>query len=358
MTNVNRRDFLRTSAITMGGMALGLRGNFVAQADDLKTIEKTRSYNSDMEYRRLGRTGLWVSAVCLGGHWKRVNEVTEHNIPAVSMRKDPVDIGVLRKNRYDVLTRCLERGINYVDACTVAEISVYGPALKGRRDKMFMGFGMWPQCPRNKKWCKAEQILKTFEEGLKKAQLEYVDVWRLVASTPGKHSDADEQEFMKAFDTAKRQGKARFTGVSSHGRGWLKKIIEAHPDYFQVILFPYTVKSKELPKDSLFDAIRKQDIGSFGIKPFASNSVFDKSKTADDKSRIARLTLRHILNNPAITAPIPGLACVEEVDNAAAAVKERRKLDKTEQAELDRISDEMWANLPPSYQWLKRWEYV
>ena len=28
-----------------------------------------------MEYRRLGKTGLWVSAVCLGGHWKRVDKV-------------------------------------------------------------------------------------------------------------------------------------------------------------------------------------------------------------------------------------------------------------------------------------------
>ena len=268
------------------------------------------------------------------------------------------DEKVLRKNRYDVLTRCMEVGINYVDACTLAEISVYGPALKGRRDKMYMGFAMWPQCPRNKKWCKADQVLSTFEKGLKLAQVEYVDVWRLVASTPGKHSAADEQEFIKAFDIARKQGKARFTGVSSHGRKWLKRIVEAYPKHFQVILFPYTVKTKELPKDSLFDAVRKQDIGTFGIKPFASNSLFRGVKSKEDKSKRARMTIRHILGNPAMTAPIPGLACVEEVDNMARAIKEHRKLDVAETDELRRISEEMWANLPPDYQWLKSWEYV
>ena len=31
---------------------------------------KTRSYNENMEYRRLGRTELWISALSIGGHWK------------------------------------------------------------------------------------------------------------------------------------------------------------------------------------------------------------------------------------------------------------------------------------------------
>jgi aryl-alcohol dehydrogenase-like predicted oxidoreductase len=223
---------------------------------------------------------------------------------------------------------------------------------------MFMGFAMWPECPRNKKWCKADQILETFDKGLKLAEVEYADVWRLVASTPGKHTEADELEFIKAFETAKKQGKARFTGVSSHGHKWLKRIVETYPKQFQVVLFPYTVKSKELPKDSMFDAIRKQDIGTFGIKPFASNSLFRGAKTPQEKSERARVTIRYILGNPAMTAPIPGLACVEEVDNVALAIKEQRKLNKAEKAQIERLGDEMWANLPPNYEWLKGWEYV
>jgi hypothetical protein len=42
----------------------------------------------------------------------------------------------------------------------------------------------------------------------------------------------------------------------------------------------------------------------------------------------------------------------------ARAVKERRELDVSERAELERSAEEMWARLPANYQWLKNWEYV
>lgn len=354
----SRRDFMRTTAVAAGGLATGLGGNFLAQAEDAESIQRTRSYNSNMEYRRLGNTGTWVSSVCLGGHWKRVGAVIGHEVRGVSMPGPGPAKDALMKNRYDVLTRCMDRGINYVDACTEDEISAYGPALKGRRDKIYMGFAMWPKCPRNQTYCNAETLLKTLDDGLKAAQIEYVDVWRLVASTPGKHTEADEQEFIKAFETAKKLGKVRFTGVSSHGRPWLKRLAELYPEHFQVMLFPYTSNTKELPEDSLFTAVRKHDIGTFGIKPFASGSLFGGSDDIQEKNRRARLTIRYILGNPAITAPIPGLASVEEVDNMALAVMERRELDKEETTELHRLNEQMWANLPRDYQWLKEWEYV
>jgi len=355
-SEMNRRQFIRNSAVAAGAVAVG--GNFVAAATDTPAIKKTRSYNADMEYRRLGATGMWVSAVCLGGHWKRVAEVTGKRIPSYAPPKDAASRKVLETNRHDVISRCIDVGINYVDACTKGEISVYGPALKGRRDKMYMGFAMWPECPRNKKYRTSEVLLKTLDEGLKLAKVDYVDVWRLVADDRNGHTEAEEKEFIKAFETAKKQGKVRFTGCSSHSRKWLKRLAETYPEHYQVMLFPYTVATKELPKDSLFDAIRKHDIGTFGIKPFGSNSLFKGVKTAEEKSKRARMTVRHILGNPAITAPIPGLACVEEVDNMAAAIKEHRKLSVAEAEELRVAGEEMWANLPADYQWLKEWQYL
>jgi len=96
---------------------------------------------------------------------------------------------------------------------------------------------------------------------------------------------------------------------------------------------------------------------------FASNSLFKgdsrpDSPHAEADNKLARLAIRHILCNPAITAPIPGLITVQQVDNMALAIKERRELDKEEKAELDRATDRAWANLPEKYQWLKDWEYV
>lgn len=58
------------------------------------------------------------------------------------------------------------------------------------------------------------------------------------------------------------------------------------------------------------------------------------------------------------TAPIPGLISVDQVKNAARAVVERRQLGRAEARRLDRLTGEMWASLPPEYEWLRNWEWV
>jgi predicted aldo/keto reductase-like oxidoreductase len=109
--------------------------------------------------------------------------------------------------------------------------------------------------------------------------------------------------------------------------------------------------------------MKKLDVGWFGIKPYASASLFKgdsspNSPHAEEDNRLARLTLRYILCNPAITAPIPGMISPEQVDNAALAVMERRELDAEEKAELDRATERAFANLPYHYQWLNNWNVV
>jgi hypothetical protein len=131
-----------------------------------------------------------------------------------------------------------------------------------------------------------------------------------------------------------------------------------------VILTPYTAKSKLVTDESgLWATLKRYDVGWFGIKPFASNSVFKGDSSPDsphfkEDNQIARLAIRYVLCNPAITAPIPGVISVQQVDNVARAVKERRMLDVREKAQLDEAMDRAWASLPANYQWLKNWEYV
>jgi hypothetical protein len=109
--------------------------------------------------------------------------------------------------------------------------------------------------------------------------------------------------------------------------------------------------------------VKKCDVGVFGIKPFASNSLFKGNSApgnphATEDDRRARLAIRYILCNPLMTAPIPGLISTHQVDNMAKAVMERRQFDVAEKRELEEAADEMWARLPKNYQWLKDWEYV
>ncbi|MCX6925824.1 MAG: twin-arginine translocation signal domain-containing protein, partial [Verrucomicrobia bacterium] len=126
-SGLNRREFLSGTAVATAGIVVGAHAIRAAEP-----ASKPLNYNPDMEYRRLGKTGLMISAACLGGHWKRVDTV----VPSGG----GIDNPDFQKNRYDVVSQCIDRGINYIDACTGSEVMVYSRALKGRRDKMHLGF--------------------------------------------------------------------------------------------------------------------------------------------------------------------------------------------------------------------------
>ena len=99
---VTRRQFMRDSAIAAAGVAMGLgaisQTNKAVGASAVNT-SKILNYNPNMEYRRQGKTNLMVSAVCLGGH-SRSNQA----------------------ERNEIVSRCIDIGINYIDACTAGEV--------------------------------------------------------------------------------------------------------------------------------------------------------------------------------------------------------------------------------------------
>jgi aryl-alcohol dehydrogenase-like predicted oxidoreductase len=365
---ITRRDFVSAGSLAAGSVIVGVGGANAAEYDRSKIL----NYNENMEYRRLGNTGLMVSAVCLGGHWKRMSPALNRPFSSAGMgiskeAFDAIKAPDFMQNRHEVVSRCIEVGINYVDACTAPEIVAYSRGLRGRRDKMYFGYS-WPfREPRHEEWRSTTKLVEGLNQGLKEAGLDYVDLWRISMPMEGIADLGElrrvEEATVRGLEEAKKQGKTRFTGVSTHNRIWLKSMIEQYPKQMEVVLFPYTAATKELPNDSVFGAIRKHDVGTFGIKPFADNSLFvgdssPNSPHAEEDDRRARMAIRYILGNPAITAPIPGLITPHQVDNVAKAIQERRELDLKEKAELETISKYMWANLSPGYQWLRDWEYV
>ena len=334
---IGRRQFMGDSALAAAGVAVGLGalGGSVTRAADKKPVDTSKiiSYNPDMEYRRQGKTDLMVSAVCLGGH----------------SRSNP-------KQRHEVVSRCIDAGINYIDACTAGEVCRDAKALKGRRDKMYLSLSHCGREVRKANYRTAKKLLEALDELLKDSGEKYTDLWRITCYEPGgRHTFNTACEIVKALETAKKQGKARFIGFSSHDRRWIKFMIEYFPQ-IEVVCFPFTTMTKIAPKDSLFEALKKRDVGAFGIKPFAAASLFNR-KSKEEDNRRARLAIRYILHSNTVI-PIPGMNNVQEVDNAVKAVKERRELDLKEKAELDNVAKETWARLPAHYQWLRNWEYV
>ena len=327
---VTRRQFMRDGVMVAAGAAVGL-GVAASEGKPANTA-KILNYDPRMEYRRLGKTDFMVSAVGLGGHSRSNDE-----------------------ERREVVSRCLDIGVNFIDSTGEGELHRDIRALGNRRDKVYLALSDTGREPRNPDYRTAKKLSEVLDRALRRAKLEYTDLWRITVYEPGgRHTFNTSCAVIEALAKAKKQGKARSTGISSHDRRWFKFMIE-YFDELEVVLFPFTTMSKVAPKDSLFPALKECDVGAFGIKPFAAGSLFRGDREEDYKR--ARLAIRYILHSNTVI-PIPGLNSVSEVDNVAKAMSERRQLDLQEKAELEKAGDQAWANLPADYQWLKNWEYV
>ncbi len=348
--SVTRREFVRHTAAAAAGASVAgrLMVQPVAAAGPATDATKPRSYHENMEYRRLGRTGLMVSAVGIGGHVKRI----------ASREGSPE----FKTNRREVLAACIDHGINYADPCGANEVLVVAEALGKNREKMYLGFDWWGARDPNLAGS-FEKMKDQLDTGLRQAKLEYVDLWRVtMREQTSRNSEREIETVARTLEWAKKSGKARFTGLSTHHRPWIAAAVAKYPQ-FEVIVTPYSAGSKEKPEGSMFDALRKHDVGLIGIKPFASGTIFqsagapDSATKREDDER-ARLAIRYVLACDALHCTIPGLVTVDQVLNAAAAVRERRQFDLAETQRLEQMVRQMWANLPHSYEWLRDWEWV
>jgi len=334
--HITRREFVRDITIAAASAAVaatGLSGQNTLAAEKPTDTSRILNYNPDMEYRRHGKTGLMVSAVCLGGHSRSSDQ-----------------------ERTEIVSRCIDAGINYIDACWDNEVKRDAKALQGRRDKMYLALSHGAKEVRNEDFRTSQKLLESLDELLRDSGQEYTDLWRITCLEPGgRHTFNTACEIVDALEKAKKQGKTRFIGFSSHDRRWIKFMIEYFPQ-IEVVCFPFTTMTKKAPQDSLFDALKQRDVGAFGIKPFAAASLFAGSSPEENNQR-GRLAIRYILHSKTVI-PIPGMNSLQEVDNVIKAIRERRELDVTENAQLEQAGRQTWASLPRHYQWLKDWEYV
>ena len=216
---VTRRKFMRDGAMVAAGVAVG----FGAKTAGGATVNTSRilNYNQNMEYRRQGKTNLMVSAVCLGGH-SRSNQ----------------------KERTEIVSRAIDIGINYIDACTKGEVIRDAKALKGRRDKMYLSLSHCGKETRDPEYRTAKKLLESLDEVLLAAGEDYTDLWRITCYEPGgRHTFNTACEMVEALEKAKKQGKARFVGFSTHDRRWIKFMIEYFPQ-IECVCFPYHDEQK------------------------------------------------------------------------------------------------------------------
>ncbi len=345
-----RREFLKVSSAAVTGAAIGPLDS--AQAAD---TSKILNYNPMMGYRRLGKTGVMISEVSLGGHG-----ATGDRVP----------------NRTAVLERAVELGMNYVDNNISGECDLYGKAMVAstgaKRDKWFIGFASWPQkiTTEYEDQLTKEGMMKSIEARLKSYQTDTLDMWRPVGATWGKGqtvmatmlmvSDKTLDLVVEVFEQAKKQGKVKHLGVSAHNPKVFRQVLAEYPQ-FSVIIFPYLFLTKEFGGDSLLKLAQEKDVGVIGLKPFGAGTTFGL-KPQQIKGRIdkrAHVLVKEMLQEPRLSAVIPGVNIAEQLDeNVKGSYEREKKATAADREAIRQCTENYHANLTPEYQWLRKWETV
>ena len=346
----SRRRFLKTTSAAIAGVSLAsLDPGEAAAADTSKIL----NYNPKMGYRPLGKTGFMISEVSLGGHGGRAVE-----------------------DRVPVLERAVELGINYVDNNIAAECDLYGESMAksaaAKRDKWFIGFASWPQkiTTEYEQNLTREGMLESIDDRLRSYRTDVLDMWRPVGATWGEGQTSISTMLMvsqktldlvvEVFEKAKQQGKVRFLGISAHNPQVFRRVLGEYPQ-FSVIIFPYLFLTQEFGGDSLLKLAQEKGVGVIGLKPFGAGTTFGL-RPREIQGRVdqrARVLVKEMLQEPRISAVIPGVNIPEQLEENVHGSYEKQKPKTPEDEEaLRQCTRNYYANLTPDYRWLHQWERV
>ncbi len=218
-----------------------------------------------MRTNLLGKTGLEISVLGLGGHEYRW--LYEGNI---------VDGHQIRFNpeRAKLVARALEKGVNFFDTTFQEEVHSLGHVLRqiGGRDKIYingMVVNVLDQIRPMQKNERKEFIRSELETRLELLDSDYFDIFMLC--NIGKGYDRENAlEVLDLFQRHRDAGKLRFIGASCHhSYDILTDFLKMAPQ-IDVMMFSYNyalTHESGSSLDSLLAEINKKNIGMVAMKP-------------------------------------------------------------------------------------------
>jgi predicted aldo/keto reductase-like oxidoreductase len=343
--------------VAAGAAMAGLAGGAQAKVDTSKIL----NYNPKMGYRRLGKTGVMISEVGLGGHWK--TRSGGRYWASFPNDNPPPDV---QMNRNQVWTKCAELGVNYYDITTAGEAAIYGRCAKQTGIKLHIGYSDHILCIRNPKNRTIAKMMHEIDEGLRRLMVDRMFLWRTQANMGGGHSEAELDRVLETYHKAHKAGKVQYLGMSAHSHDFVRQVIEKYGEHYHAFVFMYTVSNQPKRSQSMFDTLRKKDAGAIGLKPFHGNFYFVKAiKEARKAGREADLNklavdgLKKILDVPEMTCTIPGMTTVDEVENNVKASYDRKKkLTDSEREAVRELARASLEDLPPDYAFIREQIYV
>ncbi|RAI99287.1 aryl-alcohol dehydrogenase-like predicted oxidoreductase [Paenibacillus pabuli] len=310
-----------------------------------------------MEYRRLGNSGLRVSALGLGTNafGKRADEPT-------SIR---------------IIHAALDQGINFIDTANIyagtESERIIGQALEGRRENAVLATkaGLPRHEGPNGRGSSRYHLQQELEHSLRRLQTDYVDLYQIHTFDP--HTPLDET--LRTLDDMVTSGKVRYIGASNYAAWELMKALGTS-ELKGYVRYISTQTSYSLadrtPELELVPMCLDQGVGIIPYFPLAGGILTGKyngeagvpsGSRANTDPAFNRFLLEHniklgeqvsekaktyacspsvlalawLLARPAVSTVIVGATSTEQLEHNLASLD--MKLTNDMIAELDQLSD-------------------
>jgi L-glyceraldehyde 3-phosphate reductase len=322
-----------------------------------------------MPYRRCGRSGLRLPAISLG-MWQNFGD--DHPLAnSRAMVRRAFDLGI---THFDLAN-------NYGPPYGSAEINfgrIFAEDLRPYRDELIVstkaGYDMWPG-PYGE-WGSRKYLLASLDQSLKRMGLDHVDIFYSHRFDP----ETPLEETMGALDTAVRQGKARYAGISSYGAERTEEAARILRDLGTPLLIhqpSYSMLNRWI-EDGLLDVLQREGVGAIVFSPLAQGLLTDRYlEGIQDDSRVrsgnyfsadliseenlsrvralneiaarrgqslAQLAIAWVLRDARVTSALIGASSVRQLEQNVAALQ-RLDFDAQELGEIDRYAQEGGINL-------------
>jgi len=331
-------------------------------------------YEGKMRYRRCGRSGLDLPVLSLG-YWHNFGDERPFEVQRAIARR-AFDLGIVH---HDLAN-------NYGPPYGSAELN-FGRLMREDfrpyRDEMVIstkaGWDMWPG-PYGQGGGSRKYLLASLDQSLRRMGLDYVDVFyshRLDGSTP-------LEETMGALDTAVRQGKALYVGISSYDAERTREAAAILRDLGTPLLIhqpSYSMLNRWIETEGLLDATAELGIGVIGFTALAQGlltgryldgipegsraargETFDRDwlneetierlRALDDLASrrgqtLAQLALAWALRDERVTSLVIGASSVEQLEQNVDAL-DNLELSEEELSEIDQHTTadadvDLWA---------------
>jgi L-glyceraldehyde 3-phosphate reductase len=331
-------------------------------------VADTERYDR-MPYRRVGRSGLHLPAISLG-LWNNFGGDRPYERSRAIVRR-AFDLGI---THFDLAN-------NYGPPYGSAEETfgrLLSTDLASYRDELVIstkaGYDMWPG-PYGE-WGSRKYLLASLDQSLGRMGLDYVDIFYSHRADP----DTPLEETMGALDTAVRQGKALYAGISSYSPERTREaaaILERLGTPLLIHQPSYSMLNRWI-EDGLLDVLGELGVGCIGFSPLAQGLLTDRyadgipagSRIARDLSldagqldeqttakvaglreiaagrgqSLAAMALAWTLRDPRMTSTLVGASSVEQLEQNVHAL-DRLDFSEDELAAIDAFATESEINL-------------